>query len=264
MTGRKTVTTTHGRYTVDGSMSEKTIKMMMAPYERLISIHDAETGEEITGRENAEEESGDALLLIADYEHVEPRGEESPVATVRVAELRGTVPVDDRLYETSVVVGDRPALRSVAESAVYYAGQRGIRRVVVANRDVWEVFESGEIDTTGLEVVRRSQPPPPAERGDNILIADFDRHHTLGDEFVAAVRIVERRGYMPTDGGYRETVVVQGDREKLRQAVRRGLDYARQHGLRVCVNNRHVREDIKAGILDAGGLEVTYGGGAVR
>jgi len=83
MTGRKTVTTTHGRYTVDGSMSEKTIKMMMAPYERLISIHDAETGEEITGRENAEEESGDALLLIADYEHVEPRGEESPVATVR-------------------------------------------------------------------------------------------------------------------------------------------------------------------------------------
>jgi len=25
-----------------------------------------------------------------------------------------------------------------------------------------------------------------------------------------------------------------------------------------------VRKDIKAGILDAGGLEVTYGGGAVR
>lgn len=62
----------------------------------------------------------------------------------------------------------------------------------------------------------RTIPPPPAERGDNILIADFDRHHTLGDEFVAAVRIVERRGYMPTDGGYRGTVVVQGDREKLR------------------------------------------------
>ena len=41
MAGRKTVTTTHGRYTVDGRASEKTIKMMAMPYERLISILDA-------------------------------------------------------------------------------------------------------------------------------------------------------------------------------------------------------------------------------
>lgn len=52
MTSRKTVTTTNGRFVVDGSMSEKTIRLMMAPYERLLSIHDAETGEEITGRED--------------------------------------------------------------------------------------------------------------------------------------------------------------------------------------------------------------------
>lgn len=56
---RKTVTTSHGRYTVDGSMSEKTIRLMMAPYERLVSIHDAETGEEITGRED--EKTGEVI-----------------------------------------------------------------------------------------------------------------------------------------------------------------------------------------------------------
>ena len=260
MTGRKTVTTTHGRYTVDGRASEKTIKLMAMPYEQTLTIHDAETGRLIGDEEAVETPQRGDTILITDYERIMPRGE-GHIAVVRLAELRGTTPVDDCLYETSVVIGDRPALRMVAESAIYYARDRGMRRVVVANGDVWEVIEAGGIDTTGVEVVR-DQAPPAA--GDNLLVTDFDRHHTLGDEFVAAVRIVERRGYMPTDGGYRETVVVQGDREKLRQAVRRGLDYARQHGLRVCVNNRHVREDIKAGILDAGGLEVTYGGGAVR
>jgi len=159
MTGRKTVTTTHGRYTVDGSMSEKTIKLMAMPYEQTLTIHDAETGR-----------------LIGDEEAVET-----------------------------------------------------------------------------------------PQRGDNILITDFDRHYTMGDEFVAVVRVRERHGYMPTDGGYSETVVVQGNREALREAVRRALDYARDRGIRrVCVNNRQVREDIEAGVIDTTDLEVVYGGGALR
>ena len=259
MAGRKTVTTTHGRYTVDGRASEKTIKMMAMPYERLISIHDAETGRLIGGEEEETPHRGDTIL-VSDYERIMPRGE-GHIAVVRLAELRGTTPVDECLYETSVVIGDRPFLRMVAESAIYYARDRGMRRVVVANGDVWEVIEAGGIDTTGVEVVR-DQAPPAA--GDNLLVTDFDRHYTLGDEFVAVVRVRERQGYTPTDDGYSETVVVQGNREALREAVRRALDYARDRGLRVCVNNRHVREDIEAGVIDTTGLEVVYGGGALR
>jgi len=47
MTGRKTVTTTHSRFTVAESTSEKVIGLMQAPYEKIVAIHDAETGEEI-------------------------------------------------------------------------------------------------------------------------------------------------------------------------------------------------------------------------
>ena len=47
MTTKKTVTTTHGRFTVDGSTSEKMISLMQAPYEKIVSVHDAETGEKL-------------------------------------------------------------------------------------------------------------------------------------------------------------------------------------------------------------------------
>jgi len=261
MTGRKTVTTTHGRYTVDGRASEKTIKLMAMPYEQTLTIHDAETGRLIGDEEAVETPQRGDTILITDYERIMPRGE-GHIAVVRLAELRGTTTVDECLYETSVVIGDRPFLRMVAESAIYYARDRGIRRVMVANGDVWEVVEAGGIDTTGVEMVRDLSPP--AVAGDNILITDFDRRYTMGDEFVAVVRVRERCGYTPTDGGYSETVVVQGNREALREAVRRALDYARDRGLRVCVNNRHVREDIEAGVIDTTGLEVVYGGGALR
>ena len=261
MTGRKTVTTTHGRYTVDGRASEKTIKLMAMPYEQTLTIHDAETGRLIGDEEAVETPQRGDTILITDYERIMPRGE-GHIAVVRLAELRGTTTVDECLYETSVVIGDRPFLRMVAESAIYYARDRGIRRVLVANGDVWEVLEAGGIDTTGVEMVRDLSPP--AVAGDNILITDFDRRYTMGDEFVAVVRVRERCGYTPTDGGYSETVVVQGNREALREAVRRVLDYARDRGLRVCINNRHVREDIEAGVLDATGINVVYGGGALR
>jgi len=261
MAGRKTVTTTHGRYTVDGRASEKTIKLMAMPYEQTLTIHDAETGRLIGDEEAVETPQRGDTILITDYERIMPRGE-GHIAVVRLAELRGTTTVDECLYETSVVIGDRPFLRMVAESAIYYARDRGIRRVMVANGDVWEVVEAGGIDTTGVEMVRDLSPP--AVAGDNILITDFDRRYTMGDEFVAVVRVRERCGYTPTDGGYSETVVVQGNREALREAVRRALDYARDRGLRVCVNNRHVREDIEAGVIDTTGLEVVYGGGALR
>ena len=262
MTGRKTVTTTHGRYTVDGRASEKTIKLMAMPYEQTLTIHDAETGRLIGDEEAVETPQRGDTILITDYERIMPRGE-GHIAVVRLAELRGTTTVDECLYETSVVIGDRPFLRMVAESAIYYARDRGTRRVLVANGDVWEVIEAGGIDTTGVEMVRDLSPP--AVAGDNILITDFDRRYTMGDEFVAVVRVRERHGYTPTDGGYSETVVVQGNREALREAVRRALDYARDRGIRrVCVNNRQVREDIEAGVIDTTDLEVVYGGGALR
>lgn len=47
MTGRKTITTTHSRFTVAASTSEKVIGLMQMPYEKIVSVHDAETGEEI-------------------------------------------------------------------------------------------------------------------------------------------------------------------------------------------------------------------------
>jgi Putative transposon-encoded protein (DUF2080). len=47
MTTRKTVITTHSRHTVDGSVSDKLIKLMEAPYEKTVSVCDSETGKEI-------------------------------------------------------------------------------------------------------------------------------------------------------------------------------------------------------------------------
>lgn len=47
MENRKTVTTTHGRFTVDGSASEKLIRMMQTPYEKIQTVHDAKIGEQI-------------------------------------------------------------------------------------------------------------------------------------------------------------------------------------------------------------------------
>ena len=122
-------------------------------------------------------------------------------------------------------------------------------------------YAAGGRNHAAVEVVRDLSPPT---AGDNLLVTDFDRHYTMGDEFVAVVRVRERQGYTPTDGGYSETVVVQGNREALREAVRRALDYARDRDLRVCVNNRQVREDIEAGVLDTTGINVVYGGGALR
>jgi len=118
------------------------------------------------------------------------------------------------------------------------------------------------------------------QEGDNLLITNFDRNYTLGDEFISVVHIQERYGYtpvncgyrkmlalgtecVPTEYGYRKTVIVQGDRERLREAVREALDYARQHNLRVQVNNKMVRDDIRSGVFDVDGLVVIYGGAAL-
>ncbi len=97
-----------------------------------------------------------------------------------------------------------------------------------------------------------------AKRGDNLLITNFDNRTILDENsnFVSVIHIRERHSYTAIDGGYDETVVVEGNRERLREGVRRALNYAREHGLRVQCNNPHVREDIKSGILDAAGLLV--------
>jgi hypothetical protein len=90
----------------------------------------------------------------------------------------------------------------------------------------------------------------------NLLISNFDRKIEHGLRFVSGVRIVERYSYTPIQGGYDETVIVEGDRERLREAVARGLDYARDYGLTVKVNNPLVREDLRSGIFDTTGLLV--------
>ena len=92
--------------------------------------------------------------------------------------------------------------------------------------------------------------------GNNLFISNFDRKIEHGIRFVSGVRIVERYSYTPIDGGYDETVIVEGDRERLRAGVTRGLDYARDYGLTVQCNNPLVREDLKSGILDTTGLLV--------
>jgi putative transposon-encoded protein len=98
----------------------------------------------------------------------------------------------------------------------------------------------------------------PVPRGDNLLVTNFD-NQTVVDEnsnFVSVVHLLERHSYTPIEGGYNETVIVEGDRERLREAVRRALDYAREHRLRVQVNNPYVRADIEAGLLDVSGLRI--------
>ena len=92
--------------------------------------------------------------------------------------------------------------------------------------------------------------------GNNLLISNFDRKLEHGLLFVSGVRIVERCNYTPLEGGYDETVIVEGNRERLREGVARGLDYARDYGLTVKVNNPDVREDLKSGIFDTTGLLV--------
>jgi hypothetical protein len=96
---------------------------------------------------------------------------------------------------------------------------------------------------------------------DNLLISNFDNRTCTDDygDLVSVVHIRERYSYSPIDGGYSETVVVQGSRPTLRAAVARALDYAREHGLKVQANNPHVREDIEAGLLDVSGLHVVDG-----
>lgn len=94
------------------------------------------------------------------------------------------------------------------------------------------------------------------QQGNNLLISNFDRTYERGREMIAVVYITERYNYTPVEGGYYETVVAEGNRERVRAAVARALDYAREHSLRVQVNNPHVREDIAAGRLDVSGLEV--------
>ena len=90
----------------------------------------------------------------------------------------------------------------------------------------------------------------------NLLISNFDRKIEHGLRFVSGVRIVERYSYTPIEGGYDETVIVDGDRERLREGVARALDYARDYGLTVKVNNPLVREDLRSGIFDTTGLLV--------
>lgn len=90
----------------------------------------------------------------------------------------------------------------------------------------------------------------------NLLISNFDRKIEHGLRFVSGVRIVERWNYSPIEGGYDETVIIEGDRERLREGVARGLDYARDYGLTVQCNNLLVRQDLKSGILDTTGLLV--------
>ncbi len=105
--------------------------------------------------------------------------------------------------------------------------------------------------------------PENTTQGNNLLISNFDRYHEHGHEFEAVVYIYERYNYTPEPGGYRETVLAQGDRDRVRAAVRRALDYARQHGISVQVNNPHVLEDIAAGVYDLNAIEVVDSTGKI-
>lgn len=97
--------------------------------------------------------------------------------------------------------------------------------------------------------------------GNNILVSNFDRYHANGRDLEAVVYITERYRYTPIPDGYSETVLAQGDRERVRAAVTRALDYARLHSLPVQVNNPHVRDDIAAGnVYNLDGIDLMDGG----
>lgn len=97
--------------------------------------------------------------------------------------------------------------------------------------------------------------------GNNLLVSNFDRYHANGHELEAVVYIQERYNYTPTQGGYNETVIAQGDRERVRAAVARALDYARLHSLPVQVNNPHVLADIAAGVYNTTGIRIVDSSG---
>lgn len=94
-----------------------------------------------------------------------------------------------------------------------------------------------------------------AEKGNNILISNFDRYYEYGRSFVAVVYVNERYNYTKF-GEYHETIIVEGNREKLRDGVRRALTYARDNNLPVQINNRMVMEDIENGIIDITGITI--------
>jgi hypothetical protein len=93
------------------------------------------------------------------------------------------------------------------------------------------------------------------EKGNNILISNFDRFYEYGRSFLAAVYVSERYNYSRC-GEYFETIIVEGNREKLRDGVKRALEYARENNLPVQINNRMVMEDIENGILDITGITI--------
>jgi hypothetical protein len=101
-------------------------------------------------------------------------------------------------------------------------------------------------------------------QGRNLLVSNFDRYFQEGNELIAVVYIVERYNYTPIMGepAYHHTVRARGDRERVREAVKQALEYAREHGLPVQVNNPHVKEDLAAGYYDVTGIEIVDSQGA--
>ena len=119
-------------------------------------------------------------------------------------------------------------------------------------QDGQEAIEVGGLPRVQARVERES---------DNLLISNFD-NRTVVDEngnFISVVHIQERYRYVGIAEGYSETVIAQGNRERVRAAIAKALDYAREHQLRVQVNNPHVCDDIEAGLLDVSGLHVVDG-----
>ena len=97
----------------------------------------------------------------------------------------------------------------------------------------------------------------------NILISNFDRWYSQGGQCVSAVYIQERYSHTAIDDGYSEAVVVEGNLTRLRAAVAKALDYAREHALRVQINTPQVLEDIDGGLFDLSNLLIVDSAGRI-
>nr|WP_303714805.1 hypothetical protein [Methanoculleus marisnigri] len=98
----------------------------------------------------------------------------------------------------------------------------------------------------------------------NILVSHTDQRAAVdgAGNFRPAFHIVERDGYTPIEGGYRDTVFTRdltGHEVALR--VSAAIDYARNQGIPVQVNHAGVRTVLHNLDVDTRGIEMVPGPG---
>ena len=98
----------------------------------------------------------------------------------------------------------------------------------------------------------------------NLLISRPDNrtHVAAAGNFRPAFHIIERDGYTPIEGGYRDTVFTRElSGHAVAARVYAAIDYAREQGIPVQVNHARVRTVLHNLDVDTLGIQITPGPG---